>query len=86
MRLTCGQPTHHGPNTSRGRKARQRQAGSAAALFGVARYVLGALAAPLTGIIGGDSTLALGIVMIVLSIGGLAAALLAPKHVHAPAH
>ncbi len=62
------------------------QAGSAAALFGVARYVLGALAAPLTGIIGGGSTLALGIVMIVMSVGGLAAALLAPVHTHTPTH
>lgn len=56
-----------------------RIAGSAAAVVGVTRYALGALAAPFVGLGGGVSAVPLAIVMLVCTIGALAAMLAMPR-------
>jgi MFS transporter, DHA1 family, multidrug resistance protein len=48
-------------------------AGTASALLGVIQFLVGAIAAPLVGVAGPDTAVPMGVVMVVLALGALAA-------------
>jgi DHA1 family bicyclomycin/chloramphenicol resistance-like MFS transporter len=48
-------------------------AGTASAVLGVIQFLVGALAAPLVGVAGPETAVPMGVVMVVLALGALAA-------------
>jgi len=66
-----------GPNaTALALQEHGEQAGTASALVGLGTFVTGALAAPLTGLVGGSGALPLAVVMAAFALAALAASLL----------
>ena len=57
-------------------QAHGEQAGTASALIGLGQFVTGALAAPLTGLVGGPGALPLAVVMAAFALAAFAASLL----------